>query len=367
MKRFLLNTFLGLMLGLVILQAKTISSPEGFVEGTVALKSVSSLTFNEEGILFVGDPMAAMVYAIDVKDNPSKAGEKGIQVRQLDQKIAAMLGVKANDIRILDMAVNPVSQQVYLSVRRAEMPLLLKVDTKGEISEVSLQKVMHSKTELSNPIDENAERRGRKLRNWAITDLNFSDGKLFIAGLSNEEFASTFRVIPFPFKEDQKMNSIEIYHAAHGRYETNSPIKTFMTYPLNNEPHIIASYTCTPLVTFPVSSLTGDSKVKGKTVAELGNRNTPLDLISFKKNGEDKILLANSNRTMMMIDPDDIIAQKESLTERVERHGVGGVKFLAVAEIGVQQLDNLNDDYIILLQRSGNGDLNLRSVSKKRL
>ena len=42
-------------------------------------------------------------------------------------------------------------------------------------------------------------------------------GKVYVAGLSNEQFASTLRAIPFPFTEADKGTSVEIYHGAHGR------------------------------------------------------------------------------------------------------------------------------------------------------
>jgi len=70
--------------------------------------------------------------------------------------------------------------------------------------------------------------RGRSLRSQAITDLVYHDGKLFIAGLCNEEFSSTLRVTPFPLQDDESATSLEIYHTAHQRYETNAQIRTFL-------------------------------------------------------------------------------------------------------------------------------------------
>ncbi len=45
---------------------------------------------------------------------------------------------------------------------------------------------------------------------------------MIVAGLSNEEFASTLRSLPFPFKEGESETSVEIYHGAHGKFETRS-------------------------------------------------------------------------------------------------------------------------------------------------
>jgi len=42
-----------------------------------------------------------------------------------------------------------------------------------------------------------------------------------------------------------------------------------------------------------------------------------------------------------------------------------GVPYLSIAEIGITQLDNLNDKFVVVVQRDINdGSLNLRSLSK---
>ncbi|MBX2843849.1 MAG: hypothetical protein KTR26_18905 [Flammeovirgaceae bacterium] len=341
---------------------------KNFVMGEIQLKSISALTFGPQGILFLGDPMNAAVYALDTKDSSPMAAAESFEVKNIDKKIASFLGSDLEGISIKDMVVNPISKNVYLSVIRMGAPIILKVDAEGNLSEVTLDNVLHSKIDLENPVSEEAESRGRKLRTWAISDLAFSGEKLFIAGLSNEEFASTFWTIPFPFTEKQTLTNLEIYHAAHGRYETQSPIKTFLPYTIDNEPQILASYTCTPLVTFPVNQLEGGKKLMGKTVAELGNRNTPLDIISYKKDGNPYILIANSNRTLMKIDPNDIASFEKSLDQKVPSSDTDGVKFLSIAQVGIQQLDNFDEENVLVIQRSVNdGSLNLKPISKKRL
>ena len=52
---------------------------------------------------------------------------------------------------------------------------------------------------------------------------------------------------------------------------------------------------------FPVSELKAGAQVKGTTIAELGNRNRPLDMIVYQKDGKDYLLLANSSRGVMKI------------------------------------------------------------------
>ncbi len=108
-----------------------------------------------------------------------------------------------------------------------------------------------------------------------ITSIAYIDGNVIVAGLSNEEFSSTLRSIPFPFTTAEKGAGIQIYHGSHGRFETAAPVRTFIPYEINNQKEILAAYTCTPLVKIPVSDLKPGAKVKGTTIAELGESQSP--------------------------------------------------------------------------------------------
>src|SRR5262249_35102211 len=155
----------------------------------------------------------------------------------------------------------------------------------GKLSELNLKDVMYSKAALPDaPAD--------KGRQDVTTDLQFADGKILVAGLSNEEFGSQLRVIPFPFAQVDKGTSVEIFHGAHGKFETKSPVRTFAVFDVGGQPNVLAAYTCTPLVRFPLSDLKPGAKVKGTTIAELGNRNRPLDMFVYNKDGKDYILMA---------------------------------------------------------------------------
>ena len=112
----------------------------------------------------------------------------------------------------------------------------------------------------------------RDPRAESITDMAFVDGKLIVAGLSNEEFASKLRSCRIRSRRRTPGTSVEIFHGNHGQLETRSPVYTFIPYTINNKPHVIASYTCTPLVRFPIDEPAAGTKVVGTTIAELGNR-----------------------------------------------------------------------------------------------
>ena len=70
----------------------------------------------------------------------------------------------------------------------------------------------------------------RNPRMESITDMAFVDGKLVVAGLSNEEFASKLRTVPYPFAAVDAGTSVEIYHGNHGQFETRSPVISFVPY-----------------------------------------------------------------------------------------------------------------------------------------
>jgi len=340
-----------------------------FITGDPEIKSMSAMTFGPQGILFIGDAKSASVIAIDTKDNIEKAAVEKLSVKNVDQAIAALLGTTTDQIKIQDMAVNPISKNIYFSVHHQNgTPVLLK--TEGQTFEhVSVDMVSHSKTFLTKAIAEDAkDRRGRSLRHWSISDLNFADGQVLVSGLSSEEFGSTFRSIAFPFSEKQNYASLEIYHAAHGKYETHSPIKTFMPIQLKGKPHLLASYTCTPLVVFSMDKLQMGTHTKGQTVAELGNRNSPLDMISMEIDGQHYVYMANSSRALMKINVSDIENFEGSLTERVAKNvGTAGVDFLAMPYVNVLQLDNYGNEGFVMLQRTANGELNLSAPAKNRL
>ena len=88
--------------------------------------------------------------------------------------------------------------------------------------------------------------------------------------------------------------------------------------------NLIAGYLCTPLVKFPVNSLKPGAKILGTTIAELGNRNRPLDMVLYKKDGKEFLLMSNNSRGVMKI-PTDGFANAEKITARVaaETSGVG--------------------------------------------
>src|ERR1700742_3551463 len=247
----------------------------------VELKSVGALAFGPQGLLLIGDSVGGAVVAVETGDTTPMAAASPGDIKGIDRKIAALLGVEPNQLLIDDIKVNPISKNIYISVSRGRgldaIPVVLRMDNTGKLTEFSLRDVSSSVARLPNPPVSVPRADYRNPRLETITQLGWVNGKVIVAGLSNEEFSSNLRVIPFPFRSVDDGASIEIYHGSHGEYETQAPVRTFLPYTINKREYIVAAYTCTPLVIIPVEQLKAGTKVTGTTIAELGMGNRPLD------------------------------------------------------------------------------------------
>jgi len=344
--------------------------------GAPDLKAAGSMAFGPEGILFIGDSQSAAVFALDLGDQTKDTGSSPIEVRGIDKKLAAMLGTTPDEIVVNDMAVNPISQNVYISDSRGRgpdaIPVLMRATKKGTLEEVPLSKVLFSRAALSNPPRPDAKTEwGDAARPMTITHLAYADGMLFVAGLSSEEFSSTLRRFAFPFKnsgEGIESTSLEVFHTSHNRYETRSPIETFMPLRVQGKPAVLAAYGCSPLAVFSMDELKQKKLLRGTTIAELGGGNRPIDMISFKREGKEVVLISNSNRTLMRINAEDIDKAQPVTTGVPGIYETSGVKYVSVAITGVLQLDNLNDKFAVVIHRNmDTGVLDLKSVPKEYL
>lgn len=353
--------------GLLAIPASQAKLTDSLKPGKPDLKSAGPLTFGPEGILFAADTKGAAIFAISTADTTPAHGTHPLKVEGINQKVAALLGTAADQILIADMAVNPISHNAYLAVSRGRGPeaaaVIVRVKADGKLETVSLDNVSFAKAILPDaPIDGvvGPGNRQSNPRLESITDLAFLEDRLLVAGLSNEEFSSTLRAVPFPFRTIANGTSVEIYHGSHGQFETKSPVRTFVAFKVGNEPSLLAAYTCTPLVQFPISQLKPGAKIKGTTVAELGNRNRPLDMIVYQKGGKDYLLMANSSRGVMKITTDNIEKTEAILARVADKKGLSYET--VEGWNGVEQLDRFGDDLALVVRRGDGGSLNLESL-----
>lgn len=382
MKRTLIAA---LLVSVLILLAMVSGSPalaagrKEMTRGKPEIKSMSVLAFGDDGTLFIGDGQGGAVFAVDLGDDkaPSKKGEPA-GLRDVEAKLGARLGTGASEIMVHDMAVHPISEKIYMSVSRgrgkwnsnwtlpndiASAQVLLTISGES-IDLVSLDDVSFARAALPNPVAAGKKhmwKEGIELRADTITDIALAGDTLYVAGLSNEEFASTMWRIPYPFGSDVAATTLEVFHGAHGEYETHAPIRTFLPYRLNGRDHLLAAYLCTPLVTFPTADLKDGQHIKGRTIGEFGSGNYPLDMVVYEKDGREKVLIANSNMPFMIVDPKKVEAYKGSITTEVEGY-TAGVEYEIRSGSGILQMDRLNGEYIVALHRQAGGKVDLVSL-----
>lgn len=340
----------------------------GLEEKSIVLTSAGPLAFGPDGILFVSDPKSATIYAIDTKSyRPEKADiEKATyQLEDVQGALASLAEGNAGDVAVADIAVDPEAGTLLMSMTIASRPGLAVVGIDGKVNLIKLDKVLASAIELPNAPPDKVTGEGRRASNKrmeSITDLAFSEGRLIVSGLAGENPLSTVRAIGFPFQAPGSEAQIEIFHAAHGRNEDYAAIRAFIPINIDGKPSLLAGFTCTPLVRFSLDSLQKGDKVRGTTVAELGNQNRPLDMIVYERDGKTFLLVTNTARGVMMIDTADVAGQDE-LTEPVKGGGTAGVPFSKVESMtGILQLAKLSETHGVILRETEDKRLSLATI-----
>ena len=79
--------------------------------------------------------------------------------------------------------------------------------------------------------------------------------------------------------------------------------------PYDHNTCLLASYVCTSVAHFSLSDLKSGTQLKGRTVAELGAHNRPVDIVSYVQDGGEYLLIANANHPPTEIAGKDIDQQ----------------------------------------------------------
>lgn len=346
--------------------------------GSAILESAGALAFDDGDTLFVGDSRTGRVHAFELNDailkdqgdyqlGRAQTFEGRTILNNLDVKIGALLGVAGSDVQINDMAVHKPTKQIFLSAHRGHGPdaeaAILKVEN-GEVKLVDLSSATHTSQSVGAVPGIETLEFGQPLNSLAITDIDYYEGELFVAGVSNEEFSSKLRRMAYPFADDTATSSIEIWHAVHAQYETRAPIITQTIAELDGEPTLIAIYACTPIVRIPLSELQDGAKVRGTMIGEMGFGNTPIDIINFTNawDGSKNVLVTNTNRSAAQISL-DALASAEAMP-----HGDGvqpvfaqaGVGQFAIPLTGIRHLDTLDGSYAVAVRNAPGDSRNIQ-------
>lgn len=355
------------------------------------IKSLGVLKFSDEGVLFVGDNIEGQIIAINLTDEPNVAKDFEINVYNVDQKIAATLGTTSDNIQIHDLAVHPLSGEVYLSVSRGKgldsHPALVKVGSENQVKVIDLTEFEITAQALDKLPDANRRivlrgtgapptpkeiaKSKRSLRTLSIVSIEYHEGDLFVSGISNEEFCSVLRRMPFPFDGNESVSQIEMYHIVHDSYESRAPIRSMVVKEIDGIKQLIAAYTCSPLVLIPLEELKDNAKVKARTLGDMGN-GQPIDMVSFQLNNKEMLFVTNNSRSPMVIPVDELQNAKVVTDKDFERGSKLDLHHLMpYGPIGKSimfsgaslRIDLLNEKQFVSLNRDAeSGSLDLETI-----
>lgn len=342
-----------------------------------ALKSATVLEFHEN-ILFVGDSNQGKIYAFETEKPTETFQGATYNMKDFSNRIASFLNVSKDDFLIKDLAVHPMTGEAYVAVsvivNNQYVPVIIKVNPKGDLMQMDLDTIKSTSLQLK---DTNGKEfkfwndESKSSQNLSITDLDFYKGKLYISGMNNTDFASALRVADYPFTGNAAVAITDIYHTVHDQQETKAPIRTMLITELDGKDYVLAAYTCTPLVLFPLDEIKDGAKISGKTIAELGYGNTPVDLLAYKgqdmeQNTFDVFLLNNKNRSAYLMTKSAVenAAKGKGLTTQ-EMFGKAGVDVDEFPMTNIMQMADLDPYHLLTLRRNmDNGNIELVSYLK---
>lgn len=294
----------------------------GFAQDSqLDIKFAGALEFSDAGTLFIGDNYNGAIYAIDITDATAPDQVMPVNIGDIDVKIAGVLGVARSAVAINDMAVHPVTAEIYVSVTRIgnfeSAPAIMKVSQNAEIQLLDLASFPFQKQALNNYPDQETTFRPRGLGKMpplardmakgdislsalAIMDMEFYDGELFVSGVAFDNFLSTLRRMPYPFTQEQSAASVEMYHISHDQFETRAPIRAMSIQKVDGKAQLIAAYTCSPIVAIELDTIVDGAKISARTLMDYGN-GQPLDMISYSLNGEPALFLTSNSRSPYVI------------------------------------------------------------------
>jgi hypothetical protein len=249
-------------------------------KGTAPVASINVLSFAPEGVLLVGDGTNRKIVAISTGDTTELKGEFG-ETKGFGSEIAGRLGVKAGDVEIIDIAVNPASRRLYAAVRKQDdkSQLVVTLPPGGKVEHFSFEDREYAVV----PLPEGVSR---------VTDIVWVGGKLVAAARANEEFASKIYAVDGPVQHNRggQLYSAETYHVSHRRWETKAPMSVMLPYEEDGKHYIVGAFSCTPVVKYPIDAIQPGAKINGISMIELGSGNRPLDMFGYEKDGKASVL-----------------------------------------------------------------------------
>jgi hypothetical protein len=251
-------------------------------QGNPKLKTIESIAFGPNGLLLIGG--GAQVVAIETGDTTPSTWSVP-EIANIGQLLAGKLGLDAKDIEVRKLAVNPASHKAYVALQslKTKDNAILTIDGAGKIAEFPLDNVKYTSFALATP----------KASITKVTDIAWADGKIVAATQATDKFASrVFTINPAAKNGTPTQISTKTYHTGHGQWETRAPLKVLMAYSEEGKNSVVGSFTCTPIVRYDLEDAKDDGQVTGRSVLELGQGNTPLDMFTYERDGKKFILIS---------------------------------------------------------------------------
>ena len=236
-----------------------------------------------------------------------------------------------DQILINDVAVNPISKNVYVVGRARPRPgracrSSCKVEPSGKLTLLPLDNIRHASVSLtdapattptgaSESADADDHRHGVHQRQPAWSPA--------CRTRSGSRRCARFRIRSRTPPRARSCRSGTRRTAATRRRRRCAPSCRTRSAA---QQYVLAAYTCTPLVKIPVSDLKPGAQVKGVTIADLGSGNQPLDMVPYKKDGHEFILIANTSFGVVKLHADNLGTDKPIDSPTVVRRGRRAVR-----------------------------------------
>jgi hypothetical protein len=341
--------------------------------GAGAVQSVSAMTFAPDGRLVVADWRAGALHALELPAAP--AGEAGpFNTKRLEAALGAADGARARATAVAWDAARRRAVVAFDAGRGPDAPARLALVTRdGAATVLDPSALVAASQPLDDAPPEAAVWRETPVRTLTVTDLKAHGGEILVAGVANSDFASTLRRVPYPFDGRAAAARVEMYHAVHNQIETRAPIRAMAPVALDGVDHLLAAYTCTPLVTAPMAALADGAAVRATTIAELGFGNTPLSITPFEIAHQGQrsawVIVANAAKAADLIPLPAIAeaAKGPGLTTPVKApfEPLAGVRALQVPITNLVGLVDQDPAFLLALRREPqSGALELVSYRK---
>jgi hypothetical protein len=330
-------------------------------QGDPKLKTIDAIAFGPNGLLLIGS--GTQVVTVETGDTkPANPSPPDAEFADLDQQVAGMLGLSPKDIQFVKMAVNPASRKAYIVVRslKTKQDVILTVNG-GKLAELSLENVKYMRYPLA--VGDKAITK--------LTDVTWAGNRIVAATQAGDTFGSRVFAINPTAKDGLVSFSTETFHTGHNKMETKAPIICLMPYEEDGKTNVVGSFTCTPIVKYPLEEMTSEAKVKGVTVLELGQGNTPRSMFAYEKGGKKFILVsvARNNKKPAFDFPSgywvakvdfDLLKETTAINEKAPWRIGGGIKAgdrVSVAKdyFGVHQMAKLDDTRAIVIREEKGG------------